>query len=65
MQNIELIERNSTKNETEVKLARYEKIFDSALKLYERERGNTHFVKSFDTLMKPVVKAAEECAKRN
>src|ERR1051325_10495744 len=60
LQNIELAERNSTKDEIEVKLAHHEKIFDSALKLYQREKDNTHFVKSFDTLMKPVIKAVEE-----
>ena len=64
LQNIELVERSNTRYETEVKLAHYKKIFDSALQLYEREKDNTHFVKSFDTLMKPVVKAVEECEKR-
>ncbi|RGB22410.1 hypothetical protein C1646_776135 [Rhizophagus diaphanus] len=42
----------------------YEKVFDSALKLYEREKDNTHFVASFDALMKPIVKAIEECDKK-
>ncbi|PKY20875.1 hypothetical protein RhiirB3_434305 [Rhizophagus irregularis] len=59
----ELEERSSTKYETEVKFAHYKKIFDSALQLYEKEKNNTHFIKSFDTLMKPVVKAVEECKK--
>jgi len=63
LQNIELAERNSTRYETEVKLAHYKKIFDFALQLYEKEKDNAHFVKSFDTLMKPVVKAVEECEK--
>jgi len=64
LQSIELAERNSAKDEIEVKLAHYEKIFNLALALYQREEDNTHFVKSFDSLMKPVIKAVEECEKK-
>ncbi|CAB5305488.1 unnamed protein product [Rhizophagus irregularis] len=64
LQSIELAERNSAKDEIEVKLTHYEKIFNLALVLYQREKNNTHFVKSFDSLMKPVVKAIEECEKK-
>ena len=66
LQNIELVERNNnTKDEIEVKLAaHYKKTFDFALILYQREKDNAHFVKSFDTLIKPVVKAVEECEKK-
>ncbi|GES78776.1 hypothetical protein RCL_jg21661.t1 [Rhizophagus clarus] len=32
--------------------------------LWEREKDNIHFVKSFDSLIKPVVKAVEECEKK-
>ena len=64
MTNVELIESNSTTDEMEVKLAHYKKIFDFALMLYKREKDNVHFVKSFNTLMKPVVKAIEECKKK-
>ncbi|PKK68778.1 hypothetical protein RhiirC2_781803 [Rhizophagus irregularis] len=49
LQNIELEERSSTKYKTEVKFAHYKKIFDFALQLYEKEKNNTHFVKSFFT----------------
>ncbi|CAB5356877.1 unnamed protein product [Rhizophagus irregularis] len=64
LQSIELAERNSAKDEIKVKLTHYEKIFNLALVLYQREKDNTHFVKSFDSLMKPVVKAVEECEKK-
>ncbi|CAG8822518.1 10646_t:CDS:1, partial [Racocetra fulgida] len=57
-QNIELIKRNT--NEIELKLTQYKKTFDSALMLYKREKNNVHFVKNFDNLLKPVVKAIEE-----
>ena len=30
----------------------------------QREKDNTHFIKSFDALMKPVVKVVEECEKK-
>lgn len=63
MQNIELAERSSTRYETEMKLVYYKKIFDSALQLYEREKDNTHSVKSFNTLMKPVIKTVKKCEK--
>ncbi|KAF0552568.1 ATP-dependent DNA helicase pif1 [Gigaspora margarita] len=61
LQNMELVERININNEIEEKLAYYKKIFDSALILYRREKDNPHFVKNFDTLLKPVVKAIEEC----
>ncbi|CAG8751608.1 1023_t:CDS:1, partial [Racocetra fulgida] len=64
LQNIELIERNIANDEIEIKLAHYKKIFDFALMLYNREKNNAHFVKNFDNLLKPVVKAIEECEKR-
>ena len=64
LQHIELSERNSTEDEIKVKLAYYEKVFNSALELYQREKDNTHFVKSFDSLIKPVAKAVEECEKK-
>ena len=64
LQSIELAERNITKDEIEVKLAHYEKIYNLALVLYQREKDNAHFVKSFDSLMRPVVKAVEECKKK-
>ncbi|CAG8759104.1 36464_t:CDS:1, partial [Racocetra persica] len=64
LQNIELIEKNNANDEIEIKLAHYKKIFDFALMLYNRERDNAHFVKNFDNLLKPVVKAIEECEKR-
>ncbi|CAG8835798.1 32999_t:CDS:1, partial [Gigaspora margarita] len=63
-QNIELIENNNINNDIEVKLTHYKKIFDSALMLYRQEKDNPHFVKNFDTLLKPVVKAIEECESR-
>ena len=64
LQNIELSEQNNTEDEIEVKLADYKKVFKLALKLYQREKDNVHFVKSFDSLMKPVVKAVKECEKK-
>ncbi|PKY57507.1 hypothetical protein RhiirA4_510082 [Rhizophagus irregularis] len=64
LRNVALIESNSTADEMEVKLAHYKKVFDFALMLYKREKDNVHFVKSFDTLMKPAVKAVEECKKK-
>jgi hypothetical protein len=64
LQNIEIAERNNTRDNIEMKLAHYKKIFDFALTLYQREKDNTSFVKNFDTLMKPVLKAVEECEKK-
>ncbi|PKY54360.1 hypothetical protein RhiirA4_473128 [Rhizophagus irregularis] len=64
LQNVELVERNSAKNEIEVKLAYYEKVFNSALKLYQKEKDNAQFVKSFNTFMKLVVKSIKECEKK-
>ncbi|CAG8588731.1 33286_t:CDS:2 [Gigaspora margarita] len=61
LQNMELVEKINVNNEIEEKLAHYKKIFDSALILYRREKDNPHFVKNFGTLLKPVVKAIEEC----
>ncbi|CAG8711768.1 13328_t:CDS:2, partial [Gigaspora rosea] len=58
-QSNELIERNNTNDELEIKLTYYKKIFDSALMLYEREKDNVNFIKNFDNLLKPVVKAIE------
>src|SRR3954471_911120 len=64
LRNVALIESDNTTDEMEVKLAHYKKIFDFALMLYQREKDNVHFVKNFDTLMKPAVKAVEECKKK-
>jgi len=32
--------------------------------LYEREKDNDKFIKNFNTLLKPVVKAIEECGEK-
>jgi hypothetical protein len=53
--------RTNAPDEIEEKLDHYKKIFDTALALYSREKDNAHFVKSFDGLMKPIVRAIEEC----
>lgn len=64
LQNIELARRNNTRDNIETKLAHYKKIFNFALTLYQKEKDNTSFVKSFDALIKPVLKAVEECKKK-
>ncbi|CAI2181962.1 8822_t:CDS:2 [Funneliformis geosporum] len=61
---IEISERNNTGDEIIVKLTYYEKVFNSALKLYQREKDNIHYVKSFDSLIKSVIQAVEECEKK-
>ncbi|CAG8478843.1 28712_t:CDS:2 [Dentiscutata erythropus] len=43
------------------KLSHYKKTFDTALVLYEREMNNDKFIENFDTLMKPIVRAIDEC----
>ncbi|CAG8663519.1 7628_t:CDS:1, partial [Gigaspora rosea] len=60
LQNMELVERININNKIEEKLAHYKKIFDSALILYRCEKDKPHFVKNFNTLLKPVVKAIKE-----
>jgi hypothetical protein len=47
-----------------MKLAHYKKIIDFALILYQRKKDNISFVKSFDTLIKPVLKAIKKCEKK-
>ncbi|CAG8736810.1 7782_t:CDS:1, partial [Gigaspora rosea] len=50
--------------EIKEKLAYYNKIFDSALMLYEREKTNDQFIKNFDAFLKPFAKAIEECEEK-
>ncbi|CAG8766990.1 4584_t:CDS:1, partial [Gigaspora rosea] len=59
LQNITLKTRNNTMDKIKKKLAYYNKIFDLALILYEREKTNNQFIKNFDTLLKPFTKAIE------
>ncbi|CAG8845785.1 6724_t:CDS:1 [Racocetra persica] len=64
LQNIILETRNNAIDEAKEKLTYYNKIFNSALMLYEREKTNDQFVKNFDTLLKPFAKAIEECEEK-
>ncbi|CAG8608945.1 15371_t:CDS:2 [Cetraspora pellucida] len=43
------------------KLSCYKKTFDAAIALYEREINNNKFTRNFDSLIKPIVKAINEC----
>ena len=42
-------------------LAVYRKKFESALALYEREINNDNFVRNYEALMRPIIKAVNEC----
>jgi hypothetical protein len=42
-------------------LAAYKSKFESALMLYEREIDNDNFVRNYEALMRPIVKAVKEC----
>ena len=47
--------------ERQEKYSQYEKKFEKALELYKREMDNDNFVKNFDTLLRPFIKAINEC----
>ncbi|CAG8541291.1 23482_t:CDS:1, partial [Dentiscutata erythropus] len=64
LQNAILETKNNTIDQAKEKLAYYNKIFNSALMLYEREKTNDQFVKNFDILLKPFAKAIEECEEK-
>ena len=38
-----------------------ENFFESALALYEREINNDNFVRNYEVLMRPIIKAVNEC----
>ena len=42
-------------------LAVYRRKFESALALYEREINNDNFVRNYEVLMRPIIKAVNEC----
>ena len=43
------------------RLAVYRRKFEAALTLYEREIDNDNFVRNYDALVRPIVKAVDEC----
>jgi hypothetical protein len=47
--------------ERQEKYSQYEKKFEKALELYKREMDNDNFVKNFDILLRPFIKAVNEC----
>jgi hypothetical protein len=53
--------RLDTLTERRQQLAVYRRLFDSALTLYEREINNDNFVRNYEALMRPIIKAVNEC----
>lgn len=63
LQNVILETKNNTIDQAKEKLAYYNKIFNSTLILYEREKTNDQFVKNFNIFLKAFAKAIKECKK--
>ena len=53
--------RLDTLTERRQQVAVYRRLFDSALMLYEREINNDNFVRNYEALMRPIIKAVNEC----
>ncbi|CAG8769504.1 19060_t:CDS:2, partial [Dentiscutata erythropus] len=61
LQNTSIITHESKMEERKEKYTYYAKKFEKVLELYKREIDNDNFVKNFDTLVGPFVKAVGEC----
>ncbi|CAG8641639.1 6540_t:CDS:2, partial [Cetraspora pellucida] len=60
-QDISMIVFEKKIEERQEKYSQYEKKFKKALELYKREMNNDNFVKNFDTLLRPFIKAVNGC----
>ncbi|CAG8551838.1 19422_t:CDS:2, partial [Racocetra fulgida] len=61
LQNISVITQENQIEKRQEQYIYYAKKFEKALELYKREIDNDNFVKNFDTLVRPFVKAVGEC----
>ncbi|CAG8455957.1 1214_t:CDS:2 [Gigaspora rosea] len=61
LQNISIIAQENKIEERQENYTYYVKKFEKALELYKREIDNDNFIKNFNTLIRPFVKAVDEC----